>query len=159
MTDLNSLLPSGSGWELGSARFINDSGRIVGLGTNDGAQQWFVLDAATGSNAPEHELAVTPSVLWPPNHKLVPVRVRLIDNPSDAVLDCKIIKITSSEPAGGDIRITGDLTAKLGAWRDPHGRGRVYTITVRCTDSSGESTTSTLTVVVPKSPGKSKTRR
>jgi probable HAF family extracellular repeat protein len=235
ITDLNSLLSSGSGWELASARFINDAGRIVGLGTNNGIAEWFILDPATGSNAPpvaiagsdqitdcpaaitldgsksfdpdgdplgfewtldgtllgtnalltttfpqgtnvvalkvsdpcglssetnvtvivshgSHELTVTPSVLWPPNHKLVEVKLSMAGNEcSTEPVDCKIVSITSSESlAKGEIRITGDLTAKLTAWRNPHGEGRIYTITVRCTDPNGESTTSTVNVSVPK---------
>jgi probable HAF family extracellular repeat protein len=36
MTDLNSLLPAGSGWTLGSAIAINDEGQIVGVGLGPG---------------------------------------------------------------------------------------------------------------------------
>jgi probable HAF family extracellular repeat protein len=52
MVDLNTLLPANSGWELGSARFINDSGRIVGLGTLNGVSQWFVMDLVSSDAAP-----------------------------------------------------------------------------------------------------------
>src|SRR5262249_52962187 len=102
-----------------------------------------------------HELTVTPSVLWPPNPKLVAVKVTMPGNECTAgSTDCKIVSITSSEAtARADIRITGDLTAKLAAWRDPHGEGRIYTITVRCTGANGESTTSNVTVTVPKARG------
>jgi probable HAF family extracellular repeat protein len=44
ITDLNSLLPPNSGWVLISARFINDSRRIVGTGLYLGAVQWFIMD-------------------------------------------------------------------------------------------------------------------
>jgi probable HAF family extracellular repeat protein len=37
LTDLNSLVP-GSGWTLESATAINDSGQIVGMGTNPAGQ-------------------------------------------------------------------------------------------------------------------------
>jgi probable HAF family extracellular repeat protein len=52
MVDLNTLLPSNSGWELFSAEFINDSGRIVGTGLHNGTNQWFVMDLASGNNPP-----------------------------------------------------------------------------------------------------------
>lgn len=52
MTDLNSLLPEDSGWILESARFINDAERIVGLGTFNGQELWFILDLAAGENNP-----------------------------------------------------------------------------------------------------------
>jgi probable HAF family extracellular repeat protein len=38
MTDLNSLIPSNSGWVLSQATDINDSGLIVGMGTNSEGQ-------------------------------------------------------------------------------------------------------------------------
>jgi probable HAF family extracellular repeat protein len=38
MTDLNSLIPTNSGWTLSGARAINDSGQIVGSGTSPSGQ-------------------------------------------------------------------------------------------------------------------------
>jgi probable HAF family extracellular repeat protein len=54
ITDLNTRLPSGSPWELLQAQFINDAGRIVGIGVLNGVTQPFILDLATasGTNAP-----------------------------------------------------------------------------------------------------------
>ena len=49
-----------------------------------------------------------------------------------------------------EIRITGNLTASLAASRNGGGNGRIYTITIRCSDSSGNSSTATTTVTVPK---------
>jgi len=51
MMDLNTLLPANSGWVLDSARFINDSGRIVGTGTFNDQAQWFIFDLG-GANHP-----------------------------------------------------------------------------------------------------------
>lgn len=51
ITDLNSLLPAGSGWELTSAEFINDAGRIVGHGFQNGVYGTFVLDLGTGNDS------------------------------------------------------------------------------------------------------------
>lgn len=98
-----------------------------------------------------HSVSASPNVLSPPNHKLVPITVSVTatDNcdPSPA---SKIISITSSEtPATGDIQITGNLTASLAATRNTKA-GRVYTITVQCTDASGNSSTATTTVTVPQ---------
>jgi len=42
--DLNTLLPSGSGWVLTQATGINSSGQIVGIGTFNGAKRVFLLD-------------------------------------------------------------------------------------------------------------------
>lgn len=43
MTDLNDLLPPGSGWELTEARDINDHGQIVGWGTIGGDTHGFLM--------------------------------------------------------------------------------------------------------------------
>jgi probable HAF family extracellular repeat protein len=43
MSNLNDLIPLGSGWVLNSAQSINDSGQIVGLGTLNGKNCQFLL--------------------------------------------------------------------------------------------------------------------
>jgi probable HAF family extracellular repeat protein len=43
MTDLNNLIPAGSGWLLQSATGVNDAGEIVGYGTYQGQQSGFLL--------------------------------------------------------------------------------------------------------------------
>jgi probable HAF family extracellular repeat protein len=52
LTDLNTLLPANSGWELVNALYINDAGRIVGIGNLAGQSQWFILDLASPNKAP-----------------------------------------------------------------------------------------------------------
>jgi len=47
MTELNSLLPANSGWQLESADAINLSGQIVGYGFNPECQEdAFLLDTS-----------------------------------------------------------------------------------------------------------------
>jgi hypothetical protein len=46
--------------------------------------------------------------------------------------------------------ITGDLTLNLRAERSNKGTGRVYTITIECVDASGNVSTKTVTVTVPR---------
>lgn len=46
MIDLNSLIPSGSGWHLLEAYGINDAGQIVGEGLLNGQSHAFLLDPA-----------------------------------------------------------------------------------------------------------------
>jgi hypothetical protein len=70
----------------------------------------------------------------------------------------KITSVVSNEPINGlgdgetspDWEITGDLTLNLRAERSGNGNGRIYTVTVECTDDVGNTTTGTVTVVVPK---------
>jgi probable HAF family extracellular repeat protein len=52
MVDLNTLLATNSGWVLQEALFINDSGRIVGIGTYNQLSQWFIMDLGSNNSAP-----------------------------------------------------------------------------------------------------------
>ncbi len=107
-------------------------------------------------------LSVTPDTLWPPNHKMVPVTVEV----SDPEAVCSIISVSSNEPQDGrcdghtapDWKITGDLTVDLRAERSGAGSGRIYTITVECTDAYENAATATAEVTVPHDLGK-KTRK
>jgi probable HAF family extracellular repeat protein len=98
-------------------------------------------------------IGATPNILWPPNNKILNVKVAVgaVDNCDSAPVS-KIISITSNQKVDADdIQITGNLTANLEASRDPDIGARIYTITVRTTDASGNSTTATTTVTCPKS--------
>jgi hypothetical protein len=108
-------------------------------------------------------LSASPASLWPPNHKMNDVAV--IYDASDNCggnVNCVITSVTSNEPVNGlgdgdtapDWVIVDSHSVQLRAERAGNGTGRVYTITVSCTDSSGNTTTKTVTVSVPKSQGK-----
>jgi hypothetical protein len=93
-----------------------------------------------------------PRVLWPPNHKLVPVRVSVRVKDGCAPVNCRIDSVQSNEPTGpeSDWVITGDLTLLLRAERLGNGPGRIYTINVQCLDAAGNTSTGTVEVAVPK---------
>ena len=85
----------------------------------------------------------SPATLWPPNHKMRPVTVTVdATDACDPNFSCEIVSVTSNEPANGigdgntspDWSITGPLTLELRAERAGPGTGRIYTITVECTD-------------------------
>lgn len=104
--------------------------------------------------------AASPNSLWPPNHKLVAVRVSAMLRDNCGSTKWKITSITSNEPQNGlgdgdtdrDWRITGEHTAQLRAERSGKGNGRIYTITIVGEDASGnKSEARTVTVTVPKS--------
>jgi len=113
-------------------------------------------------------LVASPDVLWPPNHKMVPVTVAVyaFDN-CDSNPVSTIISISSNEPLDGlgdgdiatDWEITGDLTVNLRAERSGTGSDRVYTISVQCTDASGNSSTETIEVRVPHDKGRKKGKK
>jgi hypothetical protein len=112
-----------------------------------------VQDTAPPSIA---SVTMTPSVLWPPNHKFVPVSAAVaVTDICDTNPTCTIAAIASDEsilgPGSGqtpDFVITGPLTANLRAERTGAGIGRVYTLTVACTDASHNTANATATVTV-----------
>ncbi len=108
-----------------------------------------------------------PITLWPANHKYHTVNVSdciasvsdLCD-PTIGINDVVITKVTSDEPenSGGDGNTLNDIviaanckSVQLRAEREGGGNGRVYTITFKVSDSSGNMTTATCKVTVPKS--------
>jgi hypothetical protein len=101
-------------------------------------------------------VTATPSVIWPPNHKMVPVTVLAEASAACGPPVCKIVSITSDEPANGagdgntspDAPFVG-LTAEIRAERVGGSMGRTYTITVECTDTAGNSARKDTTVFVP----------
>ncbi|MBW2603172.1 MAG: hypothetical protein JRE28_02495 [Deltaproteobacteria bacterium] len=104
-------------------------------------------------------LSAIPSVLFPPNHKMVPVEFSIsATDRCDLEPVCSISSIVSNEPSGDstDIKITGDLTAKLRAERFGSGSGRIYTVTVECADAKGNAIAEMTTVTVPHDKGKKK---
>jgi hypothetical protein len=72
-----------------------------------------------------------------------------------------VISITSNEPVNGrgdgntspDWRIIDDLLVELRAERSGGGSGRIYAVTVRCTDDSGNSSTRSVQVPVAHDQG------
>ena len=94
-----------------------------------------------------------PSFLWPPDSKMKSVNVAIVstDNCPGIPGTCRIISVSSNEvDADGiaDWEITGDNTVNLRAERWGTGTGRVYTVTVQCTDGSGNASQATTTVLV-----------
>jgi hypothetical protein len=105
--------------------------------------------------------------LWPPNHKYKTVKVTdlvasAVDNcdASVGVASVRIASVTSDEPANsaGDGNTTNDIviaadckSVQLRSERMGSGNGRVYTITFKATDASGNVSTATAKVVVPLS--------
>jgi len=103
-------------------------------------------------------VAADPNILWSPNHKMVQIAVSAAatDN-CDSTPVCSITGVSSNEPVNGlgdgdtspDWMITGNLTVDLRAERSGMGNGRIYTLTVTCTDACGNSSVGSTTVAVP----------
>lgn len=109
-----------------------------------------------------HAIRATPPVLWPPNHRMVPVTVWVRASDECSRVTCRIVSVTSNESRDGrgdgktsrDWRIISPRIVLLRAERSGHGDGRVYTVTVECTDASGNKTRGTVNVKVPHDHGK-----
>jgi rhamnogalacturonan endolyase len=103
-------------------------------------------------------LAPSVVVIWPPNHRMVPVS---IDAAAVDLLDpqptARIVRVSSNEPVDGDDdgntspdwEITGPLTVNLRAERSGTGAGRLYTIAVEARDAAGNTTQRSVEVRVP----------
>jgi hypothetical protein len=100
---------------------------------------------------------VNPAMLWPPNHKMVDVTVNYnaADNcTSSSNITCAL-SVKSNEPiSNSDYAIVDAHHVRLRAERLGSGNGRIYTITVTCTDTSGNSSNQAVTVTVPHDQGK-----
>jgi hypothetical protein len=103
-------------------------------------------------------LTASPSLLWPPNHKMVSVAVEAHPSDSrDPEPTCTITSVSSNEPIDGpgdgaaapDWQITGDLTLDLRSERSGEGTGRLYEINVTCTDASSNYSDEVVHVFVP----------
>jgi hypothetical protein len=105
-----------------------------------------------------------PGVLWPPNHRLVPVRFAwTVADRCDPSVSVRLVSVAASEPddapGDGDGRTTGDIAgADLGtpdteillrAERSGEGAGRIYEITASARDASGNQASVLAAVRVP----------
>jgi hypothetical protein len=96
-------------------------------------------------------ISITPNVLSPPNHKLVPATVAVTSSDAvDPAPASMIWRVTANEPIDpSDWRITGALTLELRAERSGSADERIYLVEVRTIDGSGNSTVNMVTVRVP----------
>jgi uncharacterized repeat protein (TIGR01451 family) len=93
-------------------------------------------------------MSVAHTSLWPPNHKLASITATVVATDTcDPNPVCAIVDVASDEPVNGlgdgntapDWLLSGGLTAELRAERAGPEDGRVYTVTVECTDTSGNT--------------------
>jgi probable HAF family extracellular repeat protein len=90
-------------------------------------------------------VSATPSNLWPPDNRLVPVTVAVAatDDVDDAPV-CSLTSIGGFTGGTDDAVITGPFSATLRAVG-----GRTYSLNVRCADSAGNASAAAGFVVVP----------
>ena len=103
-------------------------------------------------------LSVTPSVLWPPNHKMVNATLSytITDNceanlvPTITISSNQAVNGTGDGNSGTDWQVVDSHDVLLRSERAGNvSSGRVYTITLTATDSAGSKTAGSVTVTVP----------
>ncbi|PYS70005.1 MAG: hypothetical protein DMF69_15010 [Acidobacteria bacterium] len=103
-------------------------------------------------------LSATPNVITTRNHEMVPVVISVsVSDACDSSPTTSIESVSSNEPVNGvgdgdtspDWEITGTHTLNLRGERAGGGSGRIYTITVKSVDDSGNISRRTVTVIVP----------
>jgi hypothetical protein len=96
-------------------------------------------------------LSATPNILWPPNHKMVPVAVNYTSaDRCSSTVSCNLA-VSSNEPNGTqpEWQIVDAHDVLLRSERLGTGSGRTYTITTTCADPSGNKSSQSTIVTVP----------
>ncbi len=114
-----------------------------------------VLVTVEDTDPPVAGARAFPSVLWPPNNKLVEVKVRLRIRDCDPEPRVVLADARSNEPENDPEDIqeadigTDDRHVLLRASRSGEGKGRVYRLTYRIADAAGNETDAVARVLVP----------
>ncbi len=107
---------------------------------------------------PEFDLSVTPTMLWPPDHKMVEITPSwTVSDKCDQMPDVSLVNIVANEGDNtigdghttDDIQINEDGSIYLRSERSGPGRDRVYTITYQAVDDCGNTTIRSATVSIP----------
>ena len=121
-----------------------------------------ILITVRDTTPPTLNVSVQPSTLWPPSHNLVKITASVqVGDFCDPHPTLVLVSITSNEADDGlgeddmpaDVQGaffgTDDREFFLRAERSGRGAGRIYTITYRATDASGNAVLATTEVKVP----------
>ncbi len=98
--------------------------------------------------------SVSPSVIWPPNGKMIDVVVsyNAVDNSGTIVTGLSIS--SNEQTSAGSMLVLDNHRVRLRAERADKGKGRIYTIVITATDPYGNSFQQSVTVTVPHDKGK-----
>jgi Regulator of chromosome condensation (RCC1) repeat len=126
-------------------------GSIACWGANDLGQSTPPVEPPSDVTPPTVRCSPNPAVLWPPNHRLVPVAVDVsVADEGSGPAGYELLSVTSDQPDGGDVRDwtpgTADVDGLLRAERDG-GTTRTYTLTYRGFDRAGNTADCAATVV------------
>jgi 6-phosphogluconolactonase len=99
-------------------------------------------------------VSTSPATLWPPNLKLVDVSVNYevaaaCGEPASCTLSVASNERVNNDHTSPDWVVLDAHRVELRAERSGAGTGRIYNITIRCTDTRGKSATQNTAVTVP----------
>jgi hypothetical protein len=96
------------------------------------------------------QLTANPSVLWPPNHKMVKVTIGGFASDSLSGIDSVSFKVIDEYGKIQPIISNFGDVIQLEAWRNGNDLdGRLYTVFATATDKAGNQTTASATVICP----------
>ncbi|MHC4488743.1 MAG: right-handed parallel beta-helix repeat-containing protein [Planctomycetota bacterium] len=134
---------------------------VITLVVNDGIDESEpneVVITVVDTTPPQFQLSVTPTILWPPNHKMVLITPSwTVSDECDATPDVSLVGIAANEGddtigdghTSNDIQIGEDGSIYLRSERSGTGNDRIYTIIYQAVDDCGNTTVRSATVSIP----------
>jgi hypothetical protein len=134
---------------------------VITLVVNDGIDESDpneIVITVVDTTPPQFQLSVAPTILWPPDHKMVEITSSwTVSDKCDASPDVSIISITMNEGddivgdghTTNDIQIGEDGSIYLRSERSGTSNDRIYTINYQAVDDCGNTTVRSATVSIP----------
>jgi len=143
--------PTATTWEVNIAGLKEGENVVTATSTDAAGNPATASAKIILSRIPlEVTVTATPNVIWPPNHKMVPVTIGGGVLANGAKIQSVSITIKDEYGKYNYKNLKFGDTVLLEAWRNGGDReGRVYTVTAIAADKTGNIATQSTTVVVP----------
>lgn len=122
-----------------------------------------LIEEPSDTEPPVLSVTATPATLWPPNHKMKEINLEInVTDDADSEPQVELVGVVSTEPFDGqgdgnttdDIDIREDGRIFVRAERSGSNNDRIYTITYKAIDISGNIGYGSAEVLVPHDKGK-----